>query len=151
MSLEWILLGLRLLTTLILYTFLGLAFYLIWQDLKRVTGQKIRMRSDPAYHLRVMASAGEPSIVVGDMLPLQPVTVLGCAPDSTIVLGDASIAARHACLFQENGVWWLEDLGSERGTLLNDLLLSKPTTLAQGDLIGIGNVCFRFEAASAQA
>ena len=39
MSLEWILLGLRLVATVILYTFLGLAFYLIWRELKQAQAQ----------------------------------------------------------------------------------------------------------------
>jgi uncharacterized membrane protein len=30
---DWILLALRILTTLILYTFVGVAFYIIWRDL----------------------------------------------------------------------------------------------------------------------
>jgi hypothetical protein len=41
MSLEWILLGLRLAATIILYTFLGLAFYLIWRELKQAQAQTV--------------------------------------------------------------------------------------------------------------
>jgi hypothetical protein len=33
-SLEWILLGLRVVAAVILYSFLGIAFYLIWRELK---------------------------------------------------------------------------------------------------------------------
>jgi len=35
MNFDWILLGLRILATIILYAFLGVAFYIIWQDLKK--------------------------------------------------------------------------------------------------------------------
>ena len=43
--------------------------------------------------------------------------------------------------------WWLEDLGSRNGTMLNDLKLVKPTPLAEGDVIGIGALRLRLEAA----
>jgi pSer/pThr/pTyr-binding forkhead associated (FHA) protein len=48
-------------------------------------------------------------------------------------------------LHRENGVWWLEDLGSRGGTILNDSPLSKPTPLAEGDIIGIGSLRFKLE------
>lgn len=143
MSLEWTLLGLRILAAVLLYSFLGLAVYVIWQDLRR-TGSRHQVRV--SHQLRVLASANDdPSLTTGDVLLLQPVTWLGRNADNTIVLGDAAASGRHACLQQENGVWWLQDLDSTNGTLLNDLPLSKPATLAEGDVIGIGSLRLKFE------
>jgi pSer/pThr/pTyr-binding forkhead associated (FHA) protein len=139
-SLDWILFGFRLLATCILYTFLGLAFYIIWRDLKQVERQASHQPQ-----LRVVASANGQSPAVGDVLPLYPVTFLGRDADNTIVLNDPSASGRHACISRENGVWWLEDLGSRNGTRLNELPLSKPTPLADHDLIGIGDFQFRLE------
>ena len=143
-SLDWVLLGLRILTTMILYIFLGLVFYLIWRDLKQAAQRTIPPQR--TYHLRVVASVEDQSLVVGEVLALQPVTLLGRDPDNTIALGDAAASNRHARISRENGVWWLEDLGSRNGTLLNELPLSKPTSLVDGDIIGIGNVRLRLEA-----
>jgi pSer/pThr/pTyr-binding forkhead associated (FHA) protein len=39
----------------------------------------------------------------------------------------------------------LEDLGSRHGTLLNDSPVVKPTSLSNGDIIGIGKLRFRLE------
>jgi hypothetical protein len=142
MSLEWILLGLRVLATVILYSFLGLAFYLIWRDLKRV---EIQPRLN--YHLRVMVANGNESWAVDEILPLQPVTSLGRDDKNTIVLHEPAASARHARLSRTNGTWWLEDLGSRSGTTLNELPLSKPAPLTEGDIIGIGSIRFRLEAA----
>jgi hypothetical protein len=142
MSLAWGLLGLRVLATLILYTFLGVAFYLIWQELKQTVPQNISSLTTPD-HLRIVAA--ESQTLVGQNLPLRNVTWLGRAPENTIVLDDEVTAARHACLHRENGVWWLEDLGSQHGTWLNEQPLSQPTPLAYGDLIQIGNHQFRLE------
>lgn len=147
MSLEWILLGLRIVTTLILCTFLGLAFYVIWRDLKSAEAHPA-VRAAVTHQLRLIAPAISDPLTAGDALPLLPVTFLGRDPENTIVVADTSASERHACLSRENGVWWLEDLGSQHGTLLNDLPLSKPAPLTNGDVIGIGNLRFRLETAS---
>ena len=139
MNLDWILLGLRLFTTAVLYTFLGLALYIIWRDLKQ-TG-----RSAVAHHLRVLSIPQDSPLAEGDELPLQPVTYLGRDPACTIVIQDDAASGRHARLHQENGIWWLEDLGSRNGTMLNDLPLVRQISLTEGDVIGIGTIQFRFE------
>ena len=144
MSLDWILLGLRILAAVILYGFLGVAFYIIWYDLKSVE-QLAAARMQPLHNLRVVTPAEDNSLVAGDTLPLQPVTYLGRDPDNTIILNDSLASSQHACISRENGVWWIEDLGSKNGTTLNELPISKPTTLADHDLIGIGNLRFRVE------
>ena len=58
MSLEWILLGFRILAAVILYTFLGLAFYIIWRDLKGAAAKQ-NDQSAPTHLLRVVGSPAE--------------------------------------------------------------------------------------------
>jgi pSer/pThr/pTyr-binding forkhead associated (FHA) protein len=145
-SLDWILLGLRLLATIILYIFLGLAFYLIWRDLKQAQDQQSVVSPPQATdQLRVIAAAEGQPLVAGQTLPLQPAILLGRNPENTIVINDANALTDQVRLSQKNGVWWLEDLGGENGTRLNHLPLSKPTPLSNGDIIEIGEVCFRLE------
>ncbi|MCB0211169.1 MAG: FHA domain-containing protein [Anaerolineae bacterium] len=143
MSLDWILLGLRVLAALILYSFLGLAVYIIWRDLK--SAEQIAASQIQYHHLQVLTRGDDQGLVVGDMVPLQPVTYLGRDPDNTIILSDSLASGRHARISRENGVWWLEDLGSTNGTTLNDLPVSKPTSLAHHDRIGLGNLRFQVE------
>ena len=143
-SLEWVLLGLRVLATLILYTFLGLAFYIIWRELKQLEAQATP-QPQTTFQLRVVAAPEDKSLAVGETLPLQPTTILDGDVENTIVLRDGTASARQARLRRENGVWWLEDLGSSNETMLNELPLSKPTPLAEGDIIGIGSLRFKLE------
>jgi hypothetical protein len=145
LSLDWVLLVLRILTTAILYLFLGAAFYIIWLDLKKTQGQNLPAYSESKDRLRVVAATEDNVLAVGETFPLQPVTLLGCGPESTIILKGEAISARHARLSQKNGEWWLEDLGSRNGTRLNDLRLSGPAVLKEGDIISIGNLCFKLE------
>ncbi|RMF04127.1 MAG: FHA domain-containing protein [Chloroflexi bacterium] len=147
MSFEWTLFGLRLLATALLVTFLGAALFIIWKDLQRAAEPPAPAAMP---HLRVLAAADDPSLAVGDLLPLQPVTKLGRDPQNTVVLHDAAASAEHACVRRHNGRWRLEDLGSRNGTLLNDLPLTKPATLAGGDVIGIGGLRFQFQTESSK-
>lgn len=145
MSLDWIIFGLRLLSTAILYGFLGIAFYIVWRDLK-ATESLAAAENQPTFYLRVEAAADDELPVVGEMVSLQqPVTSLGRDLDNTIVLADEAAAGRHARIYRQNGTWWLEDLGSTTGTTLNEQPVSEPTLLRESDLIEIGPVRFRVE------
>ena len=144
-SLDWILLGLRVLTIVILYAFLGIAFHIIWRDLKQLVPD--RKQLSLSHYLRVVAPVDDQAAPLNETLPLQPITLLGRDSDNTIVLNDTSASAHHARLVQDNGIWWLEDLGSRNGTMLNELKLVKPTPLAEGDMIGIGALRLRLEVA----
>ncbi len=144
MSLEWLLLGLRLSATIILYTFLGVAFYILWRELKQAAAQ-IVVPAGAVDQLRVVKAPTGQAFTAGEALPLQFVTLIGRAPENTIVVNDDGVSSRQARLYRKNGGWWLEDLGHKNGTKLNRLPLSKTTPLTHGDLIQIGNVWFRLE------
>ncbi len=147
MSLEWILLGFRIISTIIICAFLGLVFYIIWRDLKSIEAQTAA-QPQATHRLRVVAVTEEGGAAVGQTIPLSPITLLGRDPENTIVLKDAFASARHVRLSRENGIWWIEDLGSQNGTRLNDLPLSKPTSLTDGDIISIGQSRFKLETVS---
>lgn len=149
MSLDWIIFSLRIVSTVILYIFLVFAFYILWADLKQAAGRMALEQPQTACQLRVLAAAGGNSLAIGDTLPLQPETLLGRAPDSTFVLSDASISPRHARLSCRDGVWWLEALGDEAMIRLNDLFLSRPVPVREGDIIEMGSLVFRLEPVSA--
>jgi adenylate cyclase len=70
------------------------------------------------------------SLIVGRLWRRQPVD-LDLTPDSTV-------SRRHARLSQEDGVFWLEDLGSTGGTWVNGQRITAKTRLAPGDKITMG-------------
>jgi pSer/pThr/pTyr-binding forkhead associated (FHA) protein len=98
----------------------------------------------PKGFLRVIASeSGRPTV---DMAyPLLPVTSIGRHSGNTIVLNDGFVSGRHAVLAQRESGWWLEDLGSRNGTLLNSLLLTDGAVVSAGDVITVGGVQLRIE------
>ena len=69
-------------------------------------------------------------------------------PETGITLGrdyaaniqilDTKVSSSHAMILFEKGNWWIYDLQSSNGTLLNDLE-TEAGTLEEGDLITIGS------------
>ena len=77
--------------------------------------------------------------LTGTRIGLTGATVLiGRADDSTLVLTDDYASTRHARISQQDGVWFVEDLGSTNGTYLGQHKLSGPTPLEVGVPIRIG-------------
>jgi len=75
-------------------------------------------------------------------LPNQMVTV-GRAPNNDVVVGDPATSGRHGRIEVRSGVFWISDLGSTNGTLVNgEPVIEKE--LSDGDLIAIGQNQIRF-------
>ncbi|MBN1219769.1 MAG: hypothetical protein JXM69_12640 [Anaerolineae bacterium] len=144
MNLEWTLFGLRLTATAILYVFLGVAFYLIWRDLKQQEQADI---SPPPLtdQLRVIAAPEGQSLVAGQTFPLPEAILLGIGPENTVVLCNADAPIKQVRLCKKDDEWWLEDPDHESGARLNNLPLAEPAPLTHGDVIDIAGVQFRLE------
>lgn len=69
--------------------------------------------------------------------------VVGRSEHADIPVSDESVSRRHARLFLRDQDWFVEDLGSRRGTLLNGLPVSAPTELKPGDVVSVGSTHLR--------
>ena len=63
---------------------------------------------------------------------------IGRANDSTLVLTDDYASTKHARVFQRDGQWLVEDLGSTNGTYYGQRKLDGPVTLEIGVPVRIG-------------
>jgi hypothetical protein len=70
--------------------------------------------------------------------------VLGRSKDCDIQLADPNVSRRHAELRQEGSAYWLVDLDSTNGTLVNGRRAAR-TKLESGDTITIGSTELLFE------
>jgi pSer/pThr/pTyr-binding forkhead associated (FHA) protein len=105
---------------------------------------------------------GEPEIVQEGEIPKQVVIVvqktgqkipvktkkikIGRDPTNQIVVPDDTFTSRHhAWITYEEGDFWLEDLGSTNGTLLNGHPVVKRQILSAGDKVRVGHTELTFE------
>jgi hypothetical protein len=143
MSIDIILLIVRIAIAVALYGFLILLFIYLWRDVQ-TSSQEQRLRQQSQGRLVVTKSDGV-ALEVGLIFPLQNLTTLGRGPTNTIVLPDTFASVRHAHVVCRRDQWWLEDQQSRNGTTLNDVPVKGAVVLSSGDEIGIGRVKLRFE------
>ena len=75
----------------------------------------------------------------GTVIPLTGAQVtIGRAPDSTLVIEDDYASSRHARVYQSEGGWIVEDLGSTNGTWIDRTRITTPTVLTMGAPLRVG-------------
>lgn len=67
-----------------------------------------------------------------------PETLLGRDPGCHVTIPDSSVSNRHARVYQSDGEWYVEDLGSTNGTYMNERALTHPVVLRPGDKVAVG-------------
>ena len=132
-----LLLILRLVMALALYAFLAWAVYTLWWDIKRQT-KLINARSVPEISLRVNLE-GERRSYEFSISEL----VIGRDQTCDLILDANTVSAEHARLSYHHQNWWVEDLRSRNGTLLNLELVTTPAILVSGDELQLGQVLLK--------
>lgn len=133
----------RIFLAVLLYGFLGLVAWLLWQDV-RGAARVAEVRGRRLGRLVVLES-GLPELPPGAEFPLLAITSLGRAPTNTAALPDEATSLEHALLHLRDGQWWLEDLESRNGTRLNEAAIVEPSPVMAGDVIEVGRVKLKVE------
>ena len=120
--------------TISVYIFIAIVVWTLRSDIK-YTQRTITLNTSPAGELINLASEA--------IHPLMPVTSLGRASTNIIAIADPAISLEHALITRRQGTWWLEDLNSRNGTLLNSQMIVEPTVITSGDIITIGKAKYR--------
>jgi hypothetical protein len=75
----------------------------------------------------------------------QKASRIGRNPSNDIVFANTSVSGYHAELHSKrDGTFYISDLGSGNGVVLNEKRISQSADLKEGDLIELGEVRFRF-------
>lgn len=127
---------------LLLYLFLVRAFGVLHRALAAERVADVAARALGT--LIVERSAGR-SPRVGERFSLRASTSIGRDAGNDVPLTDEAASARHAVLELRDGEWWIEDLGSTNGTLVNGQRIEKRERVRFGDEIAIGRVALRLE------
>jgi len=134
-----LLLVLRLAMALALFTFLGWAVLTLWRDIKRQSAL-MAARQIPGIILIEEVETGTRSSEFNI-----PELVIGRDQTCDLIFDDKTVSAEHARLTYHHGNWWVEDLHSKNGTLINLELLTTPAVLTSGDELQLGQVMLRIE------
>src|ERR1041385_7119216 len=70
--------------------------------------------------------------------------VMGRHPSCQIVLDNAAVSRNHAQILESHGTYYLEDLRSRNGTLLNGTRIQGRTEIRDDDEIRVCEVVLRF-------
>jgi len=72
-------------------------------------------------------------------IPLSGRTLsVGRTPNNDVPIDNPAVSGRHARIFAENGMLYVEDLGSLNGTFVNNQRVTERTVLRRGDAILVG-------------
>jgi ABC-type multidrug transport system ATPase subunit/ABC-type multidrug transport system permease subunit len=100
------------------------------------------------------AAVNSTQIAIVSGLPLGSETfstdniVVGRAADVELVLDHPEVSRRHCRLSREDDEWFIEDLGSRHGTVVNGSRLSSRVAVRVGDQIRLGPVTLAFGVSS---
>lgn len=75
----------------------------------------------------------------GGTFPLSGPCVIGRRSDNDLQINNVQVSRRHALVLNFNDDWWLNDLGSRNGVMVNGLRLTNARRLRDGDEIRIAN------------
>jgi hypothetical protein len=134
--------GVRIAFLLLLYLFLVRAFGVLHRAL--VVERAVEGATRALGVLIVERNAGH-APRVGERFTLRASTSIGRDAGNDVPLSDEAASARHAVLELRDGEWWIEDLGSTNGTLVNGTRIERAERLHFGDELAIGRIALRLE------
>jgi len=130
-------LGLRVLLAGVLYTFLGLAVYILWQEIRQQGAILSSQKRSSIYIVTQVDNGKEFKYHFW-----QTEITIGRNSNCDICPSDESLSANHACISYHHTQWWLEDTGSTNGTFLNNDKVTVPTVIIADDQFKCGNTLF---------
>lgn len=143
---ELALLALRVAVLILLYLFVARLALALWRDVRRASLRAPATRSPAgpgAFRVLEPAATG---LARDQIVRLPPRAPIGRGPANALVLDDDAVSNEHAVVTWRNEDWWIQDVGSTNGTLLNGRRITAVTKLQSGDVVQIGRVKLRFEA-----
>jgi hypothetical protein len=138
----------------LLYLFFARVLWAVWTEVRVPTAPGLvadRLKKTGTVKTRVKASLATPSRLLivepvtmrGSTASLETEVVVGRSPECDVTLeNDPFASTRHARFFTKDENWYVEDLGSTNGTLVNSHRITAPTLLRVDDRVQTGTAVF---------
>lgn len=127
----------------LLYLFLFEVVRVAWRGLSATGARSLRAGRRASLEIVNAAAA---ALHPGEVIALGAATTIGRERGNDLVVDEETVSSHHARLLVRGGRWWIEDLGSTNGTLVNEAHVSGSRQLRPGDIIQVGRVQLRFSA-----
>ena len=126
----------------LVYFVLVVLFVGVYREASQRLGEKPGKETISYGRLRVIHPGSDSRLPTGSALNLNTVTNLGADQNNDIVLSDQFVSGQHLRLRWDGAVWWLEDLNSKNGTLVNrqPVKPNHPQALSKGAVITVGDM-----------
>ncbi len=93
----------------------------------------------------IIVKTSDPNLKLGEVFNLGEGLTIGRSKSNDIQILDPFVSGSHAQIVRQEGKYHLKDLQSANGTLLNGYQIgSENEVLANGDIVEIGGVSFKF-------
>ena len=140
---------------LLRFAFIGVLYlFLLWvarsalKDL-RAARPALAAESDvaPVTHasLGVLVAETGAGMEPGSVFHVDGTLTIGRSPQADVQINDPFASARHARIYEQDGFFYVEDMGSTNGTYRNGRRLGSRELLHTADKIRIGDTEFRYE------
>ncbi len=134
--------------TLIIYLFIFGVIRLIYLDVKKMNRfetDDVNVSGVETASLKTVRNRAQAELKLNNRYMIYGKATIGRDKSCDIVLREKYISGRHVSIWYEKGEWYLEDLGSRNGTIINGQRIRHRVILDPQDEIMLGELKFKFE------
>lgn len=122
----------------IVYIIIFFALKIIYKDIKN-GGRKKGSRS--TFGIEIVDIGKNSNLKKGSIIPIRRMFTIGRKEDNNLMLMDPYVSGHHAKIYIKNNYYYIEDVGSTNGTIVNGKKIDKEKIeLKSGDKIEIGSL-----------
>jgi hypothetical protein len=138
---KWVLIGL-------IYFILIIILISVRREMVNRTTRQDHPEGVAAGRLKVIQAGSDKRNLPGNILLLKPETRLGAESDNDLIISDQFISKHHAHLRWDGAIWWIEDLNSSNGTMVDGkvCLPRIPQPIRGGASLKLGDMLFELMA-----